>query len=62
MNDWKAWEPVHPMENGAEIEIGGGKCWKEIEISGENNWKLKILNLKEMKTQRDQNSKKFKFR
>ena len=25
MNDWKAWEPVHPMENGAEIEIGGEK-------------------------------------
>ena len=41
MNDWKAWEPVHPMENGTEIEIGGEKWWKEIEISGENNWNLK---------------------
>ena len=23
MNDWKAWDPVHRTENGAEIEIGG---------------------------------------
>ena len=43
MNDWKAWEPLHPTENGAESEIGGEKRNLNWSWKHQKNLKSKII-------------------
>ena len=52
MNDWKAWEPLHPTENGAESEIDGEnikRSWNLKKYSYSKKFKLMVRTLKELK-------------